>query len=293
MANDEYEAITLAREIMAHLNYHKKSLLPRSHVLGSYDPPLYSSEEILGIVSPDLRIPYDSREIIARIVDGSRFSEFKPLYGDTIINCYATIHGFPVGIISNNGVIFSESSNKAAQFIQLCNQISIPIIFLHNITGFIVGKKYEHEGIIKHGSKMINAVTNSEVPHLTIIMGASYGAGNYAMCGRSYNPRFLFTWPNSKVAVMGPDQLAGVMDIIQRQAAVKVGKPIDEEKFKERTQFMKEKVESECDAYFCTSRLYDDGIIDPRDTRNVLGLCLSLVYSGEVKSNMKYGVSRM
>ncbi|KAH8550086.1 ClpP/crotonase-like domain-containing protein [Umbelopsis sp. PMI_123] len=252
-----------------------------------------SGVKILGVASANIRVPYDAMEVIARIVDGSRFAVFKPLYGVNLITGWAFIHGIPVGIIANNNVLFTAESNKATQFIQLCNLKNTPIVFLQNITGFMVGKRYEEDGIIKAGARFINAVSNSTVPAITIMMGASYGAGNYAMCGRSYNPRFLFSWPNSKCSVMGPEQLTGVLDIVMRQAAKRAGIEIDEEVAATRKEMFQSLVESESDVYYTSARMLDDGIIDPRDTRTVLGFCLSVVYNKEVKGGNLYGVSRM
>ncbi|HEY6177791.1 MAG TPA: carboxyl transferase domain-containing protein, partial [Kofleriaceae bacterium] len=249
-------------------------------------------EELLGIASPDVKVPFDQREVIARIVDGSRFSEFKPLYGTTLVCGWAHVHGFPVGILANNGILFSESSQKGAQFIELCNQSDVPLVFLQNITGFMVGKKYEQEGIIKHGAKLINAVSNSTVPAITIMTGASYGAGNYAMCGRAYAPRFLFTWPNHRIAVMGGKQLAGVLDIIQREAAAKRGEPVDEQKLGVMKAMTESMIDKESDPYFATARLWDDGIIDPRDTRRVLAIALSAAYTAPVRGTTSWGVFR-
>jgi len=293
LANNELHAIQQAREIIHTFNYKKKTPLPPRNLHGPIEEPLYPAEEILGIVSADLRVPFDSKELIARIVDGSRFMEFKKNFGPTLVTCFAHIYGIPVGILANNGVLFSDASNKGAHFIQICNKRSIPILFLHNITGFMVGSHYEQEGIIKHGSKLINAVSNSGVPHISIVTGASYGAGNYGMCGRAYKPRFLFAYPNAKVAVMGSDQLVGTMDIIQRQAAQRAGRKFDEEKALMVKGIAKEQLENESSAYYCSSRALDDGIIDPRDTRSVLGICLSVVYSEIVRGTDSYAISRM
>jgi acetyl-CoA carboxylase carboxyltransferase component len=288
MARDERDAIRLGREIVAHLNWKKGAQpLPRT-----VEPPRYSSEDLLGIVSPDVKVPFDQREVIARVVDGSRFSEFKPLYGGTLICGWAHIHGFPVGILANNGVLLSESAQKGAQFIQLCNQSDIPLVFLQNITGFMVGKKVEQEGIIKHGAKLINAVSNSTVPAITIMTGASYGAGNYAMMGRAYAPRFLFTWPNHRIAVMGGKQLAGVLDIIQRDAAAKRGEAVDEQKLGMMKAMTEGMIDKESDPYFATARLWDDGIIDPRDTRTVIAISLSAAYSKPFAGSTSWGVFR-
>ena len=288
LAEDELDAIRLAREIMAHLNWRKAGPRPRPVV----ELPRYDPDELLGIASADVRVPFDSREVIARIVDGSRFSEFKSLYGSTLICGWAFIHGYPVGILANNGILFSESANKGAQFIQLCNQADVPLLFLQNITGFMVGKKYEQEGIIKNGAKLINAVSNSRVPAFTIMTGASYGAGNYAMCGRSYDPRLLFTWPNHRIAVMGGKQLAGVLEIIRREAAEKQGVAVDEQQLDMAKKMIELKIDQESDPFFATARLWDDGIIDPRATRDVLGIALSAAHTAPVAGSMSFGVFR-
>lgn len=288
LAEDEHDAIRLGREIIAHLNWKKAGPKP----LPKIEAPLYPTEDLLGIASADVRVPFEAREVIARLVDGSRFSEFKPLYGTTLVCGWAFIHGFPVGILANNGILFSESANKGAQFIQLCNQSNIPLLFLQNITGFMVGKKYEQEGIIKNGAKLINAVSNSTVPAITIMMGASYGAGNYAMCGRAYEPRFIFSWPNHRIAVMGGKQLAGVLDIIQRQAADKKGETVDEQKLGVMKAMIEGQIDNESSAFFATARLWDDGIIDPRDTRTVLGITLSATHTAKVCGTTSWGVFR-
>ncbi len=289
LAEDEHAAISKAREIIGTFLDAKKNHIHADPV----EQPFYDAEELLGIVSPDVKVPFDSREVIARIVDGSRFSEFKPLYGESLVTGWAKIHGFMTGILANNGVLFSESANKGAQFIQLCNQRETPLIFLQNITGFMVGRRYEEGGIIKHGAKLINAVANSDVAAITLLTGASYGAGNYGMSGRAYQPRFLFAWPNARLAVMGSEQLAGVMEIIQTQAALKQGKILDPEKVKSSRQAIEEQIERESDAYYCTSRVWDDGIIDPRDTRDVLGFCLSVIHNTPISGGSGYGVFRM
>jgi acetyl-CoA carboxylase carboxyltransferase component len=289
LAENELDGIRLAREIVAHLNWRKKGGAPPPRPV---EEPVYDAEELLGIASPDVRVPFESREVIARIVDGSRFSEFKPLYGSTLVCGWAHVHGFPVGILANNGILFSESANKGAQFIELCNQSDVPLLFLQNITGFMVGKKYEQEGIIKNGAKLINAVSNSTVPAITIMTGASYGAGNYAMSGRAYEPRFLFTWPSHKIAVMGGKQLAGVLDIIQRQAAAKKGAEVDEQRLDVMKQMIEGQIENESNAFFASARLWDDGIIDPRDTRTVVALSLSVAYNAPVEGTTSWGVFR-
>ncbi|MCA9596504.1 MAG: acyl-CoA carboxylase subunit beta [Myxococcales bacterium] len=288
LAEDERDAIRIAREIVAHLNWTKAGPSPARRV----EPPLYDADELLGIASPDIRVPFEAREVIARIVDGSRFSEFKPLYGATLVCGWAFIHGYPVGILANNGILFSESANKGAQFIELCNQSDVPLLYLQNITGFMVGKKYEQEGIIKNGAKMINAVSNSTVPAITIMIGASYGAGNYAMCGRAYDPRLLFTWPNHRIAVMGGKQLAGVLEIIRREAAAKRGLEVDEQQLEMAKQMIEMKIDQESDPFFATARLWDDGIIDPRQTRDVVGIALSTAHNARVRGTQSFGVFR-
>ena len=284
----EAEAVeALGREIVAHLNWHKGGPPP-----GPGEAPLYPAEDLLGIASADIRQPFDSREVIARVADGSRFSEFKPAYGTTLVCGWAHAHGYPVGILANNGILFSESANKGAQFIQLCNQSDIPLLFLQNITGFMVGAKYEQEGIIKNGAKLINAVSNSTVPAITIMIGASYGAGNYGMCGRAYEPRFLFTWPNHRIAVMGGKQLAGVLEIIRREAAAKKGETLDEQNLELVKMMVENQIDQESNALFATGRLWDDGVIDPRDTRDVIGICLSTVHTQAVEGTTSWGVFR-
>ena len=290
LANDERDCLRIGRDIVARLNWRKLGPGPTEPA----DEPLYDPQELLGIASLDLKQPIAAREVIARIVDGSRFDEFKPLYGANLVTGWASIHGFPVGVLANDvGILFSEEAEKAAQFIQLANHGDVPLVFLHNTTGYMVGKAYEQRGMIKDGSKMINAVSNSGVPHLTLVLGASYGAGNYGMCGRAYDPRFLFTWPNSKTAVMGPQQLAGVMSIVGRAAAEAAGQQVDEEKDAFLRKVVEDQIESESLAPFNTARLYDDGIIDPRDSRTVLGIALSACHSAEVRGARGFGVFRM
>ncbi len=290
LAEDELDAIRLGREIVAGLHWRKLGPAPIQTVAPG---PLYDPEELLGIASADVRQPFDVKEVIARVVDGSRFHEFKATYGTTLVTGDAEIHGYPVGVVANNGVIFSESAQKGAQFIQLCNQKDVPIVFLQNVTGFMVGRRYEEGGIIKDGAQLINAVSNSAVPHLTMMIGASYGAGNYAMSGRAYKPRFVFTWPNHKIAVMGPEQLAGVLSIVRRAAAERAGAPFDEEQDEKLRRAVERQIEAESYAFFASGRLWDDGVIDPRDTRTVLGLALSAVHSGPVEGTDRYGVFRM
>ena len=287
LADDEMDGIRLAREIMSNLGKTKPT--DSSEI----KEPLHDAEEILGIVSADVRIAFDQRELIARIVDGSEFSEFKSLYGTTLVTGYAHLNGHRIGILANNGVLFSEAANKGAQFIQLCNQNNTPLLFLQNITGFMVGRKYEEEGIIKNGAKLINAVSNSTVPAITIITGASYGAGNYAMCGRAYNPRFLFTYPNSRIAVMGPDQLAGVMQTIGRAAAEKSGITYDEEQGKQMASYMVKETEKQSNAWYASGQLWDDGVIDPRETRNYLKMCMDVIHNAPYEGAKGFGVFRM
>jgi acyl-CoA carboxylase subunit beta len=288
LAEDERDAIRIGREVMAQLRWKKQG--PR--IDREIEEPLYDPDELLGIYSPDVRVPFDAREVIARIADGSRFAEFKPLYGSTLVCGWAHLHGFPIGILANNGILFSESANKGAQFIQLCNQTSTPLLFLQNITGFMVGRSYEEEGIIKNGAKMINAVSNSTVPMFTVMIGASYGAGNYAMCGRAYDPRFLFTWPNHRIAVMGGKQLAGVLEIIKRDAAEKKGEKVDEEHLSMAKLMIETQINEESTALFATARVWDDGVLDPRDTRTVLAIALSSAYSAPVDGTTSWGVFR-
>ncbi len=289
LAEDEYDGIRLAREIMETISTTHPHFTPQDDI----EEPRYSAEELLGIVSADVKIPFDSREIIARVADGSEFSEFKPEYGKTLVTGWAKIHGYPVGIIANNGVIFSEDANKGTQFIQLCNKNDVPLIFMQNITGFMVGKQYEEGGIIKNGAKLINAVANSKVPSITLMIGASYGAGNYGMNGLSYQPRFLFTYPNHKIGVMGGEQLAGVMEIVQRASAQSLGQEFDEAKAQMIKQMLIKEADAKSSAWYATSELWDDGIIDPRQTRNYLGFALAVVYNQPIKGADGYGVFRM
>ncbi len=289
-AQDEYDAIRIGREIVGHLNWRKAGPGPSR----STRPPLYDAEEILGIVSSDLRVPFDMREILARIVDGSEFDEYKQLYGQSLLTGWATIYGYPVGVLANQaGVLFSEEAEKATEFIQLCNRYDLPLIFIHNTTGYMVGKQYEQRGIIKDGAKMVNAVANSEVPHIVLMAGSSYGAGNYGMAGKAFRPRFVFGWPNHKVAVMGAEQLAGVMDIITRAGMERRGLDVNEEALEAQKDVIRQQILREEIAYFSTARVKDDGLIDPRDTRQAFGMALSAVHSGPVKGTDAFGVFRM
>ncbi len=290
LATDERDAIRLGRQIVSRLNWRKHGPGPTRAALD----PVHDPDDLLGIASSDSKVPFDPREVLARVVDGSLFDEFKPLYGTSLVTGWASIHGYPIGVLANHrGVLFSEEAHKATQFIQLANQINVPLLFLQNTTGYMVGKEYEQGGIIKHGALMINAVSNSSVPHLTINIGASYGAGNYGMCGRAYDPRFLFSWPNARSAVMGPAQLAGVLSIVNRQSAAAKGLPFDEEADATMRELVEAQIESESLPLFLSARLYDDGIIDPRDTRTVLGICLSVIDNQPISGTRGYGVFRM
>ncbi|HZS04967.1 MAG TPA: carboxyl transferase domain-containing protein [Blastocatellia bacterium] len=286
LAEDELDGLRIARDIVSHF---EPKLKPYRVPV---EAPLYPADELLGIASADVRIPFDVREVIARIVDGSKFDEFKAKYGTTLVTGFAHLHGFQVGILGNNGVLISEAAGKGAQFIQLCNQQNIPLVFLQNITGFMVGRTYEEQGIIRNGAKLINAVSNSSVPAITVMIGGSYGAGNYAMCGRAYDPRFLFTWPNHRIAVMGAQQLSGVMEIVKREGAIKKGVPVNEAEIELMRKALEDQINAESDVYFATARLWDDGIIDPRDTRTVLAIALAAACNRPVRGTMEWGVFR-
>jgi acetyl-CoA carboxylase carboxyltransferase component len=304
LAVDEYDAIRIGRRIVARLNWKKAgSRQARSTVVDRVETclePDHDPEELLDLIPTTLKEPFDPREVIARIVDGTgpgnevAFDEFKPLYGSSLVTGWARLHGRPIGILANaQGILFSEESQKATQFIQLANSANTPLLFLHNTTGYMVGKEYEQGGIIKHGAMMINAVSNSKVPHLTVIMGASYGAGNYGMNGRAFDPRFLFTWPSAKSAVMGPQQLAGVLEIVAQQSAESKGQPFDAEGFKGVKEMVEAMVEEQSLPFFLSGMVYDDGVIDPRDTRTVLGICLSVIDNTPIEGSMNFGVFRM
>lgn len=269
-AESDEEALEICRSIVAHLNKKPYDLMK----LKAVEEPLYSSEELYGVISKDSKVPFDVREVIARIVDGSEFHEFKSNYGSTIVTGFAHIWGMPVGILANNGVLFSESSLKAAHFIELCEQRRIPLVFLQNITGFMVGKKYENEGIAKHGAKMVMAVSTATVPKFTVVIGGSYGAGNYGMCGRAYQPRQLWMWPNAKISVMGGEQAANVLCTVKKDQMTLQGKEMTSQEEAEFKAPILKKYETESSAYYSTARLWDDGIIDPVDTRRVLALGL-------------------
>ncbi|MBI1377882.1 MAG: acyl-CoA carboxylase subunit beta [Frankiales bacterium] len=289
LAADEPDALRIGREIVAHLNW--RELGPgRSRAAV---PPAYDVDELLGAAPVDVRVPFEVREVLARVLDGSELEEFKPLYGTTLVTGWGHLDGFRIGVLANNGVLFSEEAEKGAQFIQLCERHDVPILFVQNITGFMVGTRYEQGGIIKDGAKLINAVSNSTVPHLTLMVGASYGAGNYAMSGRAYDPRFVFTWPQHRIAVMGPRQLGGVLEIVARQRTEAAGQPFDAAAFAPAREAFEAQVESQSTALYATGRLWDDGVIDPRDTRRVLSLALAAVHSGPVRGSNTYGVFRM
>ena len=289
LAEDEMDALRMCREVVSHLDWRKAG--PEA----SYEAtePVHDVEGLMGMVSMDLKQAVDVKEVIGRVVDASRFEEFKPRYGPTMVCGFATIHGHPVGILGNNGVIYPEAAEKAAHFIQLCNRQDTPLVFLQNITGFMVGSDFEEAGIIKKGSQMINAVTNSTVPHLTVIIGASYGAGTYGMSGRAYENRFTFLWPMAKIAVMGPKQIAGVMSLVRRGQAARKGLEFDEEADAEIVRQVEAAQEKGSLALEATGAVSDDGIIDPRDTRTVLGLCLSVVRTAPIEGADNYGVFRL
>ena len=289
LAEDEMDALRICRNVVNHLNLVKRS----DFDLRKYREPKYASEGLLGLFSEDLKEQVDIREVIMRFVDDSRFEEFKPLYGSTMVCGWANVFGYPIGILGNNGPIYPETAEKSASFIQLCNQTNTPLVFLHNVTGFLVGKDYERQAIIKKGSQMVNAVSNSTVPHITFVVGASYGAGTYAMSGRAFNNRFIFTWPTAKIAVMGPKQFAGVMSLVRRAKAKRKGEKFDEKLDKQLVELIEAAAEKESLALSASSMVTDDGIIDPRDTRNVLGFCLSVVDNNEVKGAKGYGVFRL
>ena len=285
--NDEHAA-AIVRQIIANLNREKR--VPWTHQ--EPEEPLYDAEEIYGIVPQDPRQTYDVREVIARIVDGSRMHEFKPLYGETLVCGFARIMGNPVGILANNGILCSESSMKGTHFIELCSSRGVPLVFLQNITGFMVGKEYENEGIAKNGAKMVMAVANAGVPKFTVIIGGSFGAGNYAMCGRAYSPRLLFMWPNARISVMGGPQAANVLLTVREESLEREGEEMTDEEREEFKEPILEKYEEEGNPYHSTARLWDDGVIDPADTRMVLGLGLSVAANAPLEET-KYGVFRM
>ena len=288
LAENDAHALSIARRIVANLNRRK----PQTVVLAASEEPLYPAEELYGVIPHDTRKPYDVRQVIARLVDGSRFDEFKARYGTTLVTGFAHLYGMPVGVIANNGTLFSESALKGAHFIELCVQRSIPLLFLQNITGFMVGKKYENAGIARDGAKLVTAVATAQVPKLTVLIGGSFGAGNYGMCGRAFAPRFLWMWPNARISVMGGEQAAAVLATVKRDGLEAKGgtwSSADEEAFKAplRAQY-----ETQGQPYYATARLWDDGVIDPADTRRVLGLSLSAALNAPIAPT-KFGVFRM
>ena len=298
LAEDERDAIRIGRRIVARLNW-RKATASSGGAPPSWAEPDADPDELLDLIPIDLKEPFDPRKVISRICDGVSatngvaFDEFKPLYGSSLVTGWAKLHGRPIGILANaQGVLFSEEAQKATQFIQLANQVDTPLLFLHNTTGYMVGAEYEQGGIIKHGAMMINAVSNSRVPHLSVIMGASYGAGNYGMNGRAFDPRFLFTWPSAKSAVMGPAQLAGVLSIVARAAAEGRGQDYDEEADQGMREFVEASVEEQSLPFFLSGMLYDDGVIDPRDTRTILGICLSVIENKAYAGTDRFGVFR-
>lgn len=288
-AEDEFEAFEITRNIVESLNLEKI----KKNVNPDFEAPLYDSKELEAIIPSDSRQPFDIREVIARIVDGSKFQEFKKLYGETLVCGFSEIYGMKVGIIANNGILFSESALKGAHFVELCCKRKIPLLFLQNITGFMVGKKYEEEGIAKHGAKLVTAVSCAQVPKLTVVIGGSYGAGNYGMCGRAFNPRFLWMWPNAKISVMGGDQAAGVLSTV-KQANLEFQKKeiMNDQELKEFKDKIKSKYDNEGSAYYSSARLWDDGVIEPKDTRDVLGLALSTCLNTPIEDTT-FGIFRM
>jgi geranyl-CoA carboxylase beta subunit len=292
LAEDDADGIRMAREVVRKLGWRDAGPTPLG---SSFVPPRYSPEELCGVVPLDYRKPYDCREVIARLVDGSEFSEVKALYDAQIVCGRAEIEGHPVGIIGNNGPITERGAVKAAQFIQMCGQSNTPILYLQNITGYMVGTKAEQAGIVKHGSKMIQAVANAKVPQITMVIGASFGAGNYGMCGRGFGPRFIFAWPNARTAVMGGEQAARVMAIVMGEKMRKQGNPVEESVLLAMAQPIIDQFDKESHPFHCSARLFDDGLVDPRDTRRVLALTLSVCREGDARtlSPSTYGVARM
>src|SRR5438067_6710828 len=288
-AEDEGHALRLCRTIVSTLSSPPKRVPPD---VAAPEDPRYDPTEIYGIVSADSRKPYDVREIIARMVDGSRFDEFKERYGATLVTGFARLHGFLVGVIANNGVLFSESALKATHFIELCNLRGVPLVFLQNITGFIVGRQYERAGIAKDGAKMVHAVANSVVPKFTVVIGGSFGAGNYGMCGRAYDPRFLWMWPNARISVMGAQQAASVLTTVKRDQLAREGKPFTAEEEAAIRDPILEKYEREGSPYYSTARLWDDGILDPAGTRQALALGISAACNAPIPEP-RFGVFRM
>ncbi len=291
LAQDDDHALEICRDILFHCNRPGTSKAAAIERL-SIEEPLYDPRELAGILPKDLRTPFDVREVIARVVDGSRFHEFKSLYGTTLVCGFAHIYGWPVGIVANNGILFSESAQKAAHFIELCSQRKIPLLFLQNITGFMVGKKYESGGIAKDGAKMVTAVSTAQVPKLTVVVGGSFGAGNYGMCGRAYQPRFLWMWPNARISVMGGEQAAGVLSQVKKEQLEAKGKKLSAQEIEAIEGPIREQYEREGHPYYSTSRLWDDGIIAPWKTREIVGLGLSTALNAPI-GDSRFGVFRM
>jgi 3-methylcrotonyl-CoA carboxylase beta subunit len=289
LANNDAHALAIARELVGTLNRVK----PDHGDVAEPVAPVYPAEELYGIVPQDTRYPYEVREVIARLVDGSELTEFKPLYGKTLVCGFARIHGYLVGVLASNGILFSESALKGAHFIQLCNRRGIPLVFLQNITGFMVGRKYEHAGIAKDGAKMVNAVATATVPKLTVVIGGSFGAGNYAMCGRAYGGRFLWSWPNTRISVMGGEQAASVLATVRRDALALRGTEWPEAEEAEFRAEIRRQYDTQGHPYYATARLWDDGVIDPADTRRVLGLALSAARNAPPAGEGPYGIFRM
>jgi acetyl-CoA carboxylase carboxyltransferase component len=288
LADDDAHALQMARDIVAHLGLRRMARLD----LREPQPPAYDPAELYGVLPTDLRTPYDVREVIARIVDASDFHEFKARYGTTLVTGFAHVHGMPVAILANQGILFSESALKATHFIELAAQRGVPLLFLQNISGFMVGRQYEHGGIAKDGAKMVHAVANAPVPRVTVIIGGSFGAGNYGMCGRAYQPRFLFMWPNSRISVMGGEQAASVLAQVKQAQMEEKGKPLSQAEVAQIRQPILDKYETEGSPYYSTARLWDDGVIDPAETRNVLALALAASLNAPIP-DMKFGVFRM
>jgi 3-methylcrotonyl-CoA carboxylase beta subunit len=287
-AEDDEHALAIARRSIANLNWRKQGQLNSRAPI----QPLYGSEELYGVIPADAKQPFDVREVIARIVDGSQFDEFKALFGTTLVCGFAHLHGYPIAILANNGILFAEAAQKGAHFIELACQRGIPLLFLQNITGFMVGKKYEEGGIAKHGAKLVTAVACAKVPKFTVIIGGSFGAGNYGMCGRAYDPRFLWMWPNARIGVMGAEQAAGVLVQVKREQQARNGQEFSAEDEKRLKQPIIAQYEQQAHPYYSSARLWDDGVIDPAQTRDVLGLALSAALNAPIEPT-QFGVFRM
>lgn len=292
LAEDDAHGLQLCREVIGRINWNRRCAVPPAV---EFDEPVFPPEELLGVVPVDYRQPYDAREVIARLVDGSSFTEFKPAYGITLLCLQSSIHGMPVGIVCNNGPIDPDGATKAAQFIQLCDQSDTPLLFVQNITGYMVGTQYEHAGMIKHGAKMIQAVTNARVPRLTLMVGASFGAGNYGMCGQGYDPDFVFSWPNIQIGVMGGEQAAKTMSEVFRAGAARKGREVDEAMLSAQEATVIAHYDRQSDAFYTSGRMLDDGLIDPRDSRKVIAMALQTCWEGRHRqvSPNAFGVARM